>query len=165
MATVSMPSDKRRRSADITTNTTLTAADQGIVQVIRSSSAFVTLPSTAASLTFTFRVGGGVVTSGPQGAAGSAVVLNISPAAERTSRCWCVSDVPSSSTGSTACSKRELYTYCATGIDQIFVDDRSQTKTANTIRSSRANVQDNCATSCALRAAGDNTTTHAEREC
>jgi hypothetical protein len=81
MATVSMPSDKRRRSADITTNTTLTAADQGIVQVIRSSSAFVTLPSTAASLTFTFRVGGGVVTSGPQGAAGSAVVLNISPAA------------------------------------------------------------------------------------
>ncbi len=81
MPTVSMASDKRRQSVDVTANKTLTAADQGIVQNVRSSSAVITLPSTAASLTFVFRVGGAAITSGPQGASGANANVNISPAA------------------------------------------------------------------------------------
>jgi hypothetical protein len=81
MPTVSIPSDKRRQSVDVTSTKTLSNSDSGIVQNIRSTSAIVTLPSTQAGLTFTFRNGGGVITGGPQGASGSQVTVGVSPAA------------------------------------------------------------------------------------
>jgi hypothetical protein len=81
MPTVSMPSDKRRTSADVSSTKTLSNSDSGIVQNVRASAAVITLPSTQAGLTFTFRVGGVAVTSGPQGAAGATHTVNVSPAA------------------------------------------------------------------------------------
>jgi hypothetical protein len=80
MATVSLPADKRRPSVDVTAVKTLANTDCGTVQNLRTA-AVQTLPSTQSGLTFTFRQGGTVVTSGPQGASGTNPVLNISPAA------------------------------------------------------------------------------------
>lgn len=80
MPTVSLPSDKRRPSVDVTAIKTLANTDCGTVQNLRTN-AVQTLPSTQAGLTFTFRQGGSVITSGPQGASGSNPVMNISPAA------------------------------------------------------------------------------------
>jgi hypothetical protein len=79
MPTVSSASDKRRPSVDVTSNKTLALADMGIVQNVRSSSAVITLPATAAGLSFTVRNGGTVVTNGPQGASGTAVTVAVSP--------------------------------------------------------------------------------------
>lgn len=81
MPTVNLPSDRRWPSADVTTNKTLTLADQGIVQNVRSSSAVITLPATTAGATFIIRNGGAVVTNGPTGTSGAAVTVAISPAA------------------------------------------------------------------------------------
>lgn len=81
MPTVEIGTSRRLPSVDVTSNKTLTAADQGIVQNVRSSSAVITLPSTAAGLSFRIANGGAVVTSGPTGASGAAVTVNVSPAA------------------------------------------------------------------------------------
>lgn len=81
MPTVSMPSDKRQTSVDVTVSKTLTLADAGIVQNVRNSAAIVTLPATAAGWTFKFRVGGGLVTSGPQGVSTTNTIVTVKPAA------------------------------------------------------------------------------------
>lgn len=79
---VQSPSDKRRISVDVTGNKTLTAADQGIVQNVTVDAAVITLPATAAGLTFTIRNGGVKVTGGPAGTgADGSVGLTVAPQA------------------------------------------------------------------------------------
>jgi hypothetical protein len=79
---VQFPSDKRRQSVNVSTNKTLTAADQGIVQNVIADGIIITLPSTAAGTTFVIRNGGVPVSNGPVGSGSnaSAAVL-VSPAA------------------------------------------------------------------------------------
>jgi len=82
MATVQFPSDKRRQSVDVSANKTLTAADQGIVQNVVADGIVITLPSTAAGLSFTVRNGGVKVTNGAAGTgANGTVLVAVSPAA------------------------------------------------------------------------------------
>lgn len=82
MATVQTPSDKRRQSVNVSTNKTLTLADQGIVQNVIADGIVITLPSTAAGSTFVIRNGGVPVTSGPAGTGSDqSVLVAVSPAA------------------------------------------------------------------------------------
>lgn len=82
MATVQSPSDKRRQSVDVTTNKTLTAADQGIVQNVRADAIVITLPATAAGSCFVIRNGGVQVSGGPTGTGSDGQILvAVSPAA------------------------------------------------------------------------------------
>lgn len=76
------PSDKRRRSVSVTSNKTLTAADQGIVQNVQADGVVITLPSTAAGTTFVIRNGGVPVSNGPAGSGSNAsLAVTVSPAA------------------------------------------------------------------------------------
>lgn len=78
---IEIGTSKRLPAVDVTTNKTLTAADQGIVQNVRSSSAVITLPATAAGLSFRIANGGAVVSGAPTGVSGAAVTVAVSPAA------------------------------------------------------------------------------------
>lgn len=49
--------DFNRSLANVTGNKTLTAADSGIVQVVKADGVVITLPATAADVTFTIRNG------------------------------------------------------------------------------------------------------------
>lgn len=76
------PSDKRRRSVNVSGNKTLTAADQGIVQNVIADGVVITLPSTAAGSTFVIRNGGVPVSNGPAGSGSNAsLAVTVSPAA------------------------------------------------------------------------------------
>jgi hypothetical protein len=46
-----------RSTAEVTANKTLTAADSGVVQVVKADGVIITLPSTALGLTFTVKNG------------------------------------------------------------------------------------------------------------
>lgn len=82
MATVQFPSDKRRQSVNVTTNKTLASTDMGIVQNVQADAITVTLPSTAAGLTFTIRNGGVPVTNGPTGTGSNkSLLVTVAPAA------------------------------------------------------------------------------------
>lgn len=82
MATVQSPSDKRRQSVDRTSNATLTLADCGIVQNVRTDGVVLTLPATAAGTVFIIRNGGAQVSGGPAGTgANGSVGVSVSPAA------------------------------------------------------------------------------------
>lgn len=82
MATVQTPSDKRRQSVNVTTNKTLTLADQGIVQNVQADGITITLPSTSAAATFTVRNGGVPITNGPTGTGSNkSVLVTVAPAA------------------------------------------------------------------------------------
>jgi len=82
MATVQNPSDKRRQSTNRTADATLAIADCGVVQNVQADGKVITLPSTAAGLTFTIRNGGVPVTNGPTGTgANGSLAVTISPAA------------------------------------------------------------------------------------
>lgn len=68
------------QAVDVTENKTLTLADQGIVQNVKTDAIVVTLPSTSAGATFYIRNGG--VTAVPAGASGDgSVLVAVSPAA------------------------------------------------------------------------------------
>ncbi len=82
MATVQFPSDKRRQSVNVTSNKTLTLADQGIVQNVQADGIVITLPATSAGATFVIRNGGVPVSNGPTGTgANGSVLVAVSPAA------------------------------------------------------------------------------------
>ncbi len=82
MATVQFPSDKRRQSVNVTSNKTLTLADQGIVQNVQADGITITLPSTSAGATFVIRNGGVPVSNGPTGTgANGSLLAAVSPAA------------------------------------------------------------------------------------
>jgi len=63
-----------QNSVDVTANKTLAIADCGIVQNITATGKTITLPSTAAGLSFTIRNGGAGDSDGE-------ITLNVSPAA------------------------------------------------------------------------------------
>src|SRR5690606_1042125 len=70
-----------RLGVDVTSAKTLAAADQGVVQNVIGD-VVITLPATAAGLTFTVRNGGQAVNeSGPVGAVHGGAEVAISPAA------------------------------------------------------------------------------------
>lgn len=70
------------QSVIVTTNKTLTAADQGIVQDVAVDGVIITLPSTAADLEFYIRNKGRVAANTPTGAVqNKAVAVAVSPAA------------------------------------------------------------------------------------
>lgn len=77
------PDPRRLASVDVTTNKTLTAADQGIIQNVVVDGLTITLPSTAAGLGFTIRNGGAKISAnGPAGAtANKSVLVTVAPAA------------------------------------------------------------------------------------
>lgn len=77
------PDSRRVTSVDVTTNKTLTAADQGIIQNVVVDGLTITLPSTAAGLGFTIRNGGAKISAnGPVGAvANKGVLVKVAPAA------------------------------------------------------------------------------------
>lgn len=82
MATVQFPSDKRRQSVNVTSNKTLTLADQGIVQNVQADGITITLPSTTAGAVFTIRNGGVPVTNGPTGTGSNkSLLVTVAPAA------------------------------------------------------------------------------------
>lgn len=77
------PDPRRLASVDVTTNKTLTAADQGIIQNVVVDGLTITLPSTTAGLGFTIRNGGAKISAnGPAGAtANKSVLVTVAPAA------------------------------------------------------------------------------------
>jgi hypothetical protein len=71
-----------RRAVDVSENKTLAAVDGGVVQNVITDAITVTLPSTAAGLSFTVRNGGDNAAGTPTGAgADGSVAVNLSPAA------------------------------------------------------------------------------------
>jgi hypothetical protein len=80
MATIQGTSDKRRQSANVSVDTTLTLADCGVVQNVIADGKVITLPATTAGACFTIRNGGVPVTSGPAGTGSNkSVLVAISP--------------------------------------------------------------------------------------
>lgn len=76
-----LPQDGRKY-VNVTSNKTLTAADQGIVQNVTVDGVVVTLPATGVGLTFTVRNGGDNPSGTPAGAvADGSAGVSISPAA------------------------------------------------------------------------------------
>ena len=70
-----------RTWVDVTENKTLALADCGIVQNVITDAITITLPATAASLSFTIRNGGVPVTGGAAGTgANGTAAVNVSPA-------------------------------------------------------------------------------------
>lgn len=76
-----LPQDGRK-FVNVTTNKTLSAADAGIVQNVTADGVIITLPSTAAGLSFTIRNGGDNPAGTPAGAvADGSAGISVSPAA------------------------------------------------------------------------------------
>lgn len=70
------------QTVDVTANKTLTADDCGVVQVVKGDF-IVTLPATAAGLTFIIENGGTPITNGPVGASqgNESAVVTVNPQA------------------------------------------------------------------------------------